>query len=140
MGVLIRSEDWPERLQEAVAAARDVPYQLGTHDCLRFTCQCIAAMTGVDFWPRFAGYTTRRQALVTIARIAPGLGEAVTIVLERPAQPVALCRRGDVLLYEDAAGEHLGVCLGLDVAVLGAAGLAFVRLDHPGLRSGWRIG
>lgn len=140
MGVLARREDWPARLQETVAVARHIPYKLGEHDCLRFTCQCIAAMTGVDFWPRFAGYTTKRQALVTIAKIAPRLGDAVTLVLDSPPQPVALARRGDVLLYEDDAGEHLGVCLGLDVAVLGDAGLAYVRLDHPGLRSGWRIG
>lgn len=140
MGVLTRREDWPERLLETVAAARNIPYKLGSHDCLRFTCQCIAVMTGVDYWPRFAGYATRRQALVTIAKIAPSLAEAVTLVLDCSPLPANMARRGDVVLYEDAAGEHLGICVGAEVAVLGEAGLAFVRIDHAGVRRAWRIG
>lgn len=140
MGLLTRREDWPERLHETVAAARTAPYRLGRHDCLRFTCQCIAAMTGEDFWPRFSGYKTRRQALATIAKIAPSLAEAVTRVLGCAPLPPAAARRGDVLLYADDGGEHLGVCLGAEVAVLGEAGLAWLRLDHPGLRHAWRIG
>lgn len=137
---LIRRQDWPERLAEQVAAAHAAPYQLGMHDCLRFTCACIEAMTGVDYWPRFAGYSTKLQALRAIAQIAPTLGQAVTAVLGAHPQPPALAQRGDVLLYQDAAGEHLAVCLGSVGAVLGPAGLVYQRLDHPGFKSSWRVG
>lgn len=137
---LTRAQDWPERLAEQVALVQAVPYKLGTHDCTRFTCACIEAMTGVDFWPRFAGYKTKTQALRAIARIAPSLGEAVGVVLGASAQPPNLARRGDVLLYEDAGGEHLGVCLGAVGAVLGPQGLIHQRLDHPGFKSSWRVG
>lgn len=140
MGLVRRREDWPERLAETVAAARHAPYRLGEHDCLRFSCRCVEAMTGVDYWPRFAGYRTHRQALVAIARIAPTLGAAVTAVLGLPEQPPALARRGDLMLYQDAGGEHLGICVGGDVAVLGPEGLAFVPIDHAGLRHCWGIG
>lgn len=138
--LLVRRHDWPERLAAVVAAAQQQPYKLGQHDCLRFTCQCIAAMTGVDFWPRFAGYSTRLQALRTIAAIAPSLGQAVGLVLGvLPVAPL-LARRGDVLLYTDEGGEHLGVCVGATAAVLGPQGLAHVPLSHAGFVQAWRAG
>ena len=141
MGLLTRRTDWPERLAEVIAGAQDQPYVLGQWDCLRFCCSAIRAMTGADLWPRFAGYKTKRQALVTIARIAPSLGEAVSIVLERAPLPPLQAGRGDVLLYQDTSGEdHLGLCWGAKVAVLGPQGLLHITLDNAGLRHAWRIG
>lgn len=141
MGVLMRSEHWPARLAAVVACAATRPYVLGEWDCLRFSCACIDAMTGVDLWPRFSGYRTKRQALVTIARIAPTLGEAITAVLAVPPQPVFLGRRGDIALYRDDAGEeHIGVVLGARVGVLGADGLLQVSLADVRLVSTWRVG
>ncbi len=137
---LIRQPFWPEALAAEIAAANSTPYVLGTHDCLRFTCRCVEVMTGVDFWPRFEGYATRRQAYLTIKAIAPTLGEAVSIVLGSAPIRVPQARRGDVMLYADDAGEHLGICTGSHGAVLGEAGLVFVRLDHTGLQQAWRIG
>lgn len=130
---------WPEALAAEIAFAQDQRYELGVHDCLRFTCRCIEVMTGANYWPRFAGYTTKRQALVTIARIAPSLGEAVSLVLDQPMQPAPFAHRGDVVLYRDAGGEHLGICTGATAAVLGESSLAFVRLDHPGIAGAWRV-
>jgi cell wall-associated NlpC family hydrolase len=137
---MVRLHDWPERLAAVVAAAQQQPYELGQHDCLRFTCQCIATMTAVDFWPRFAGYRTRLQALRTIASIAPSLAQAVSLVLGVPPVAPLLARRGDVLLYADEGGEHLGVCVGSTAAVLGPQGLAHVPLDHAGFLQAWRVG
>ncbi|MEY2653657.1 MAG: hypothetical protein RLZZ524_685 [Pseudomonadota bacterium] len=137
---LTRHPFWPEALAAEIAAANKAPYVLGQHDCLRFTCRCIEVMTGVDFWPRFEGYKTRRQAYITIKAIAPTLGEAVSIVLGSAPIRVPQAQRGDVLLFADAAGEHLGICTGSHGAVLGEAGLVFVRLDDAGLQQAWRIG
>jgi hypothetical protein len=141
MGLLTRRADWPERLAEVVASAQDRPYVLGWWDCLRFCCAAIDAMTGTDLWPRFAGYKTKRQALVTIARIAPSLGDAVSIVLAREPIVPMQAGRGDVVLYVDNDGEsHLGLCLGSKVGVLAPDGLLQLPLDHAGLRHAWRVG
>jgi len=138
---LARRTDWPERLLEAMEAARRKPYVLGEHDCLRVACAAVEAMTGMNYWPRFAGYTTKRQALVTIARIAPSLGEAVTAVLGVQPSPVASAWRGDIVLYRDTMGEdHLGVVMGLQVLLTAPEGTLSIRIDHPGLLASWRIG
>lgn len=141
MGLLTRRNDWPERLTVVMEAARRQPYVLGTHDCLRLACAAVEAQTGADFWPRFAGYKTRRQALVTIARVAPSLAEAVTATLGVEPSPVLSAWRGDIVLFRDEQGEdHLGVCMGRLVIVTAPEGTLSMALDHPGLIAAWRIG
>jgi hypothetical protein len=137
---LIRRHDWAERLAEAVEAAKGKPYAIGEHDCLRFACGCIEAMTGVDYWPAFAGYRTRRQALKTIARYGSSMEAAAARVLGVSSLPCELARRGDVLIYCDEQGEHLGVCVGARVALLTDDGLGFLGLHAPGMRCSFRIG
>lgn len=140
-GTLQRREDWPERLAEVVRQAQDAPYVLGEWDCLQFCCRAIEAMCGVDLWPHFSGYRTKRQALVTIARIAPSFAEAVTTVLAVDPHPVRHALRGDVMFYRDPTGEeHLGLCLGGTAAVLAPDGLLQIPLSDAGLLCSWRIG
>jgi hypothetical protein len=136
---LTRREDWPEQLAAQVAAAQAKPYLIGVHDCLRFSCLCIEAMTGHDYWPTFAGYTTRREAVEKLQSIAPTLAEAAALVLGVDPAPAIAARRGDLLVYRDKLGEHMGVCTGGHVAVLGHSGLVMVRLDHPGLQNCVRV-
>lgn len=141
MGLLTRREDWPERLAAAVDAARGKPYVLGENDCWRLACAVIEALTGEDFWPRFAGYKTKRQALAIIARIAPSFGEAVTVTLGVPQSVVFAARRGDLLLFRDDRGEyHLGVVLGRNALVMAADGPMHIGLNHVGMICAWRIG
>lgn len=138
---MARRNDWPERLTAVVEAARGKPYVLGEHDCLRLACAAVEALTDVDYWPRFKGYKTKRQALVKIAKIAPSLGEAVTATLGVSPAPTFSALRGDLLLYRDAQGEdHLGVCLGRQVVLMAAEGTLLMGLDHPGLLCSWRVG
>lgn len=136
-----RIQGWESRLAATLEAARRTPYELGTNDCLRLACACVEALTGIDHWPRFAGYHSKRQALVTIARIAPSLGEAVTATLGVPPSRVFAAWRGDLVLYRDPGGEdHLAVADGPQVAVYTDAGLGFLPLADPGLLCSWRIG
>ena len=136
---LQRREDWPEQLAAQVAAAQRQPYVIGVHDCLRFTCQCIAAMTGVDYWPQFSGYTTLREAQANILSVAPTLQEAVCKVIGVDAAPAAMARRGDVVLFTDGFGEHLGVCTGAFVAVLQRHGLLLLPISHSGMVCSVRV-
>jgi len=136
-----RLPDWPERLTAAIDAARGKPYVLGENDCLRLACAAVVAITGVDYWPRFAGYKTRREALVTIVKIAPSLKDAVTATLGMMPQPTFAAQRGDIMLYHDDRGEdHLGVCMGRRVVLMAAEGTLYMNLDHSGLLCSWRVG
>lgn len=137
----MRLDGWESRLAKVVETAQRTPYVLGESDCLRMACAAVEALTGVDYWPRFAGYTTKRQALVTIAKIAPSLGEAVTATLGVAPASRLLALRGDWLLFRDDHGQdHLGVCIGRDVMLKTDDGILTVALDDPRLLCSWRIG
>lgn len=135
---MTRRADWPERLAAVIEAARHEPYCLGQHDCVRLTMRCIEAMTGVDLWPRVAGYKTKAQAMRIIASMGSSLGEAFTALLGRQPQPVALTQRGDVLLYQDEEGHHLGICVGSTMALMAERGLVFLPLSCA--LASWRVG
>lgn len=138
---LTRLPGWETRFNAVIDAARRLPYVLGESDCLRLACRNVAALTGVDFWPRFEGYRSKRQALVIIARIAPSLGEAVTATLGVSPAPTLGAQRGDLALYRDAEGEdHLGVVVGREVMLTLASGLGHVALDDARLLCCWRVG
>lgn len=141
MARLTRLEGWESRLATVIETARHRPYVLGEWDCLRLACAAVVALTGVDFWPQFAGYRSKRQALVTIARIAPSLGDAVGLTLGVSPSPPFGARRGDLALYRDALGEdHLGVVAGSRVMLTLDTGLTSVTLDDAGLLCAWRVG
>lgn len=138
---LHRREGWERRLNAVLDTARARPYVLGEADCLKVACEVVEALTGTDFWPRFAGYTTKRGALVTIARVAPSLAEAVTATLGVRQSGVFAAWRGDLLLFRDEMGEdHLGVSIGPQVALTAPQGWLLISLAHPGLLCSWRVG
>lgn len=137
----VRLEGWEGRLAGVVEAARHVPYQLGEHDCFRFACAVVEALTGIDRWPEWAGrYTTRREALRCIhAYGGAGFTEAGSKLFGGAPVPASKARRGDVLEFVDPFDEkHLGVCVGAEVAVLADGGLRFVRLSQ--CAHAWRVG
>ena len=103
-----RTEGWELRLQSVIDAARERPYILGEHDCFRLTCRVIEALTGVDRWPEFAGYKTKREALAKLAQFGSSFESAGDwfFAVERSGIPRA--RRGDIAALQDDAGEkHL---------------------------------
>lgn len=128
---MIRRDDWPERLNAVIEAARHRPYVLGQHDCFRLACDAVQAMTGEDLYARFAGsYRTKREALREIRKFgAAGSAEAVDRLLGPERRKPALCaQRGDWLLFNDGANDHLGICVGSHAAVLLETGLGFVPI------------
>lgn len=138
---LHRREGWERRLNAVLDAARARPYVLGISDCLRVACEVVDALTGTDFWPHFSGYRSKRGALLTIARVAPSLGEAVTATLGVPPARVFAAWRGDLVLFRDDQGEdHLGVSIGPQVALTAPEGWLLIPLSHPGLLCSWRVG
>lgn len=134
-----RLEGWETRLQQLVDAARDRAYVLGEHDCFRLACRVVQAVVGVDRWPEFAGYTSRREALALLARHGSSFEAAFDGFFGAPAVPASRTRRGDLLCVQTSDGEkHLAVCLGAPAALLAPQGLIFTPTRLA--RCGWQVG
>jgi hypothetical protein len=135
----VRIEGWESRLAAVIEGARARPYVLGEHDCFRLACAVIEALTGVDRWPEFAGYRSRRQALAALARHGASFEAAGDWFFGVAHTEVRQARRGDIALLIDDAGEkHLAVVLDHRAACMQPAGLMFVPLRR--CAAAWRVG
>lgn len=136
----MRLEGWEARLAAVIETARQEPYVLGVHDCFKVACMTVEALTGVDRWPEFAGrYRTKREALALLARYGSSFDTAFSWFFEGDPFDMKFAHRGDIAKFVDPSGEaHLGVVVGLEVAVLGEKGLAF--LPRTACVHAWRVG
>ena len=134
-----RRPDWPERLAEAVRAARGRPFAWGRHDCALFAFDCVRAMTGVDHLAAFRGrYRSAKGAARALKRIGgvETLEELVVGIFGQP-EPIVAAQRGDVVLLDTERGPALGVCLGARSAFAGPDGLAYAPTASA--RAAWRV-
>jgi hypothetical protein len=138
--VTTRLEGWELRFVEAIERARFAPYKLGEHDCFRFACQIVLALTGVDRWPEFVGrYHDRRSAIVLIHQYGSSFEAAFDKFFGTERISVLNAHRGDIVAITDATGErHLAVCMGPYLAALKPEGLLF--LPRCAAHCAWRIG
>jgi hypothetical protein len=137
---LVRLPGWEERLASVIERAWAEPYVLGRHDCFRVACAALAALTGEDRWPQWAGrYTSKSESYALIRRYGGSFDRAFDWFFGIENEPARRARRGDIVKYVDATGEaHLGVCLAPGVAVLGERGMELIEL--AACCCCWRIG
>jgi hypothetical protein len=133
-----RLDGWEARLFKVLGDARRKPYALGEHDCFSLACQVVHALTGVDRWPEFKGYTTKREALMLIAERGSTFELAFDWFFgERIEKNYA--RRGDIAAIQTPDGEkHLAVIMGHVVSGLAPEGLILLPLKAT--LCCWRVG
>ena len=135
-----RLEEWESRFADLIEAARNVPFDWGSHDCVTFAADAVEAVTGVRHWMADHDATTADEAADAIAAAAPGrtLTAAVTLVLGHHI-PVVSALRGDIVIGRWAYGAGaLGVVTGAAIAAPGPYGLLFAPRDDA--RRAWRNG
>jgi len=138
MDGVIRRDDWPERLQQEVEAAKTRPFSWGVFDCCLFAADCVQAMTGHDYAEDFRGrYLSRFGAMRCLKHIGAGdIGKTLDNMLE-PIEP-GLAGRGDLCLLPWRADLAIGVVIDHRCAVPAVpAGLAFVP-KRDAVRA-WRV-
>jgi hypothetical protein len=134
----MRLTGWEPRLNAVIEAARAQSYVLGEHDCFRVACAVVQALTGVNRWPEFAGYTTKREALLKIAAHGRSF-EAAGDWFFGTRIDVKSAQRGDIAAIQTPDGEkHLGVVMGKHLYVLYEAGMAHVPMAAA--HCAWRVG
>ncbi len=137
----MRHEDWAQRLDVAIHAARSREFSYGAHDCWLFVADCVQAMTGTDYAADLRGYDSKAKAYEIITKY--GSQEAmVCSLLGEPIHP-ALAQRGDVMLIqaELAPGEHGesgGICDGVKIWTPKVSG-GLRSFPRSTARLAWRI-
>jgi len=122
--VLRRFPDWPQKLHEAVEAARARPFDWSKHDCALFAADVVLAITGKDFAAHDRGNYDSDVAALRLIHSRGGMVPMITAMLGEPVS-VLRARRGDVVMYRSELGPSLGICLDSKCAFTGPTGLVF---------------
>lgn len=132
-----KTSGWEVRLQDQIEDAHGRPFAWGTHDCVTWAADVMAALTAspslADDW-RGKYKTARGAAGVLRRRGFTSYTDAVTAQLGAPLAASALAQRGDVVADPDGA---IGICIGYQAAFIGAAGLTFRPI--PECATAWRV-
>lgn len=134
MHTYTRRPDWPERLADAFRAAAGKPFAWGEWDCVRFSFDCVLAVTGTDPAPDIRGqYDSEESAAAQIARFGADLESGVDALFGARVGPL-YARRGDLLMWNGCLGiaaDHTG----LFVTPRG-----LVRIGVAKCMCSWRVG
>ena len=115
-----RRKGWPEILNAELIRLHKVPFEFGKHDCCVFSANMVKALTDPE-WDPMEGLRGYRSVAGSVRMLkdnnAKNIDELISRIMEEhniPEVPVALAKRGDVVLGEDEKGEpSAGICCGM---------------------------
>lgn len=119
-----RLDGWEGALAEAIAHAEADQFEWGRHDCCTWVAQVVLALTGRDVGGDWRGTYRSRLGAARQLRRRGGMAALWTRHLGKPLASPLTARRGDVAVYDEAAG----IVTGRHAAFLGEQGLVHVPL------------
>lgn len=134
----MRHWNWVELLHKAIDAAEKTPFDFGTANCGLFAASCIDAIVADSH--RLDELKSNFHDEASARAFVSAAGSMQEAVAARLGPSVAwpLARRGDVCLMPTQDGPGLGVCLGLNVAMMApSGGLSYIRTSEA--LCAWRI-
>lgn len=137
-----RTRDWPERMHEAIEAARERPFRWGEHDCALFACGVVLAMTGTDLAGEFRGLYGSGEEAERIVSDSGGLKALCGSVAARfglAEIPRAYARRGDVVLVPAGPGGSLALAICDGRFALSTQESGLVAVPMASAVKAWRV-
>lgn len=143
---MTRAPDRNSKLAAFVEQRAKEPFEWGKNDCCLFVCDAILAMTGEDIAPRVfrGGYNDALGGYRLIKQYTRGGGVeqiAEQLAAENGLVEIAppFMQRGDPVLYRDEeAGDALGICVGIKIAIVHRDTGLIYKPAHTAVRA-WRV-
>lgn len=101
-----RHPDWSRKLSDFLKNRRALPFQWGSNDCLAFASAAVQALTGVDFFSEYAGYSDESEAAELLKQNG-GVKGIIRKHLGGGTNAILSAKRGDIALVRmprDTAG------------------------------------
>lgn len=115
--MVVRKEDWAKRLSAFLDERRDMPFEWGKNDCLTFLAKAAEAMTGVDYYAEYSGYSNEEEANLKLNQNG-GIIAIINKYLGGGTKNVLTAGRGDVAIVKmpelmagivDDSGRYIAV-------------------------------
>lgn len=135
---MTRVYNWIEQLQGAFEAAAKKPFDYGLYNCGLFAAECIDAMTGSERAAELKTQFNDEASALEFVKRYGSIKAAVSARLGEPSDRWVDARRGDVCLMPTPWGPGLGICVGVQVAMMAPdSGLTHMKIDK--IVAVWRI-
>lgn len=96
---MVRLPDWPMRLSAYLKDTRDAPFMWGSNDCVMFAAKGLEAVTGINMYAEYEGYTDEAGAKEIIDS-AGGIDKLVSKHLGPGHRNYKTAQRGDLCLMK----------------------------------------
>lgn len=118
-----RREDWLDRMWTTIEAHNGQPFVWGNNDCCSFTAKVVDAMCDSNFVEQLSEKYSDEESAIRYIVEEGGMQRAISGYLGDPK--VGRAKRGDVVLFEGALGETLGICVGGTIASVNDSGVVY---------------
>jgi hypothetical protein len=133
MGSQVRVDLWESKLAEYLENVG--PFEWGQNDCCLFAANAVEVITGTDPAKKYRGYKTKLGAAKKLKDL--GIEGAWSKEFGDPINP-KLCKRGDVVLFQNGQEQSIGVCMGTKFAAIAEEGLIMLDMQKHAIM-GWKI-
>jgi len=137
-----RKPGWEQKFNNLIERNRRRKFKWGEHDCMHFAAEVIKELgIEVDVIKKHRGKYKSAKAVNKILTQSGGMRKfALEIFKDFSQISVHSAKRGDVVLL-DVGGKDfvIGICVGMEAAVLGPKGTDFISIKKHG-KIVWAIG
>lgn len=143
MGNVNRRDDWPERLDDALKARANTPFEYGVHDCVMFGVYLIAAQTYAsprELLPGYAPWTNEAEARAALgSRGVLGCARAAARAVGLRACKLPFAQRGFPVVVVNDTEPVFGV-ISLDGSgAIVAATVGWTILPRSRVIAAWSL-
>lgn len=128
----MRVDLWESKLDEYLKTVG--PFEWGQNDCCLFVANAILEITGNDVSTPYRGYKTRLGAMKKIKNLSI---ENLWTKILGDCIPAKMCKRGDVVLYNNNGDPLVGICIGSQFVALREDGLIYLPMSF--VEKGWKV-
>lgn len=121
---MIRREDWLDQMWSTIEAYKDQPFAWGDNDCCSFSAKVVDAMCDSNFAERLSEKYSDEDSAIRYIVEEGGMEKAISGYLGK--SKTSRAQRGDVVLFEGALGETLGICVGSTIASVYESGVVYL--------------
>lgn len=120
---MTRRGDWLHQMWSTIEAHKDQPFAWSGNDCCSFSAKVVDAMCDSNFAEQLSDKYNDEDSAIRYIVEEGGMQRVISTYLGEPK--VGRAQRGDVVLFEGALGETLGICVGNTIASVNDSGVVY---------------
>jgi NAD(P)H-hydrate repair Nnr-like enzyme with NAD(P)H-hydrate epimerase domain len=118
----MRRYDWAAQMFAVIDAHQDSEFAWGVNDCCLFAARVVDAMCGTAHEKTLSEKYNDEASALAYIKESGGIAAAVDTFIG-PHKTQGRPARGDVVLFNGANGETLGICVGEYIAAIAENGI-----------------